>query len=326
MFIRRSARRSVGFTLVELLVVIAIIGVLVALLLPAVQAARESARRSQCQNHLKQLSLGWLLHESTHEHLPTGGWAYTWLGDPDRGFGKDQPGGWRFNVLPYIEQGNLHDLAAGTQRSARQEAMKTLVSTPVALFYCPSRRTNTVYVDEFSYKNYGTSLKLASKADYVASWGSLARMTTLSAAGSYDAAETFNWPDVDLYSNGVQFQRSTVKFSDITDGTSNTFILGEKNVNPDFYEVQGLDGDIGDNQNPYNGFDADTTRSTYIDDWPPIQDRPGINAITRFGSAHPGTLYFALADGSVRGIGYEIDQLIYAAYGSRNGGEIGFEE
>jgi prepilin-type N-terminal cleavage/methylation domain-containing protein len=92
--------RRPAFTLVELLVVITIIGILVALLLPAVQAAREAARMAQCSNQIKQLALGCLHHEQIHGWLPTGGWEYYWSGDPDRGFDKKQPGGWLFNILP----------------------------------------------------------------------------------------------------------------------------------------------------------------------------------------------------------------------------------
>src|SRR5262245_26140759 len=107
-----SDRRVRGaFTLVELLVVIAIIGVLVALLLPAVQAAREAARRMQCQNHLKQIGLAFHNHHDVFGHLPTGGWGWGWVGDPDSGPGIRQPGGWCFNILPYVEGKNIYDIA-----------------------------------------------------------------------------------------------------------------------------------------------------------------------------------------------------------------------
>jgi prepilin-type N-terminal cleavage/methylation domain-containing protein len=110
--IRISRARAIpnGFTLVELLVVIAIIGILVALLLPAVQSAREAARRAQCQNHLKQIGMAFLLHENTHKILPCAGISPWHVGDAMRGRAKKQTGGWMYNILPYIEEQSLYDL------------------------------------------------------------------------------------------------------------------------------------------------------------------------------------------------------------------------
>lgn len=143
-------RSFYGFTLVELLVVIAIIGVLIALLLPAVQAAREAARRVQCKNHLKQLGLAVLNHESAQGHLPSGGWGWAWAGDPDAGYGKDQPGGWYYNLLEYMELGNIRSIGSDgdpsriTQQQRDDGVMR--ISTAVGNFVCPSRRTSDTYL------------------------------------------------------------------------------------------------------------------------------------------------------------------------------------
>src|SRR5687767_3242749 len=134
-----------AFTLVELLVVIAIIGVLVALLLPAVQAARESARRMQCQNNLKQFGLAFQNHHDVILHLPTNGYGFSWVGDPDSGFGIDQPGGWTFNILPYCEAKGIYEIAKGKTGQPKKEDLSRMVGTPVKFFNCPSRRPPAVY-------------------------------------------------------------------------------------------------------------------------------------------------------------------------------------
>ncbi|RIK70734.1 MAG: prepilin-type cleavage/methylation domain-containing protein, partial [Planctomycetota bacterium] len=148
---QRSRRSLHGFTLVELLVVIAIIGVLVALLLPAVQAARESARRAQCQNHLKQIGLAFNTHAGVHKIMPTGGWGGGWVGDPDRGYGRNQPGGWVFNILSFIEQQPLHDLGAGQADAAKRAAFAKRDASTVDVLYCPSRRPVRAYPNDLNF-------------------------------------------------------------------------------------------------------------------------------------------------------------------------------
>ena len=148
---RRIARPA--FTLVELLVVIAIIGVLVALLLPAVQSAREAARRLQCKSHLKQLALGSLVHHDRQQFFPSGGWGRRWVCDPDRGFGRRQPGGWAYHILPFIEQEPLHTLGAGASDAEKRRLNAARIGTPLPIFYCPTRRPVGAYpvTSEFSH-------------------------------------------------------------------------------------------------------------------------------------------------------------------------------
>src|SRR5262249_35818591 len=113
---RNCFPHAAGFTLIELLVVIAIIAVLVGLLLPAVQRVREAANRTRCANNLKQMGLAALNHESTYKRFPGGGWGERWVGEPDRGTGNSQPGGWVYQLLSFVEQENLRSWGAGLPR------------------------------------------------------------------------------------------------------------------------------------------------------------------------------------------------------------------
>ena len=231
-----------GFTLVELLVVITIIGILIALLLPAVQAAREAARMLQCQNNLKQISLAALDHEQINGWLPTGGWGYDWAGDPSCGFGRGQPGAALYNCLPYMEQQALHDLQLDSTRdSAEQKNEATrMFQTPLAMLTCPTRRQPTVFPVRPDYPGGEVNFSMPTtwfRADYAFNGGS-AVVTWLSGPSSWsNAAQWANSrggepgnPFADMSgSNGVTAQRSQVKMCEITDGTSNTYMV-EKSI------------------------------------------------------------------------------------------------
>ena len=110
-----NSRKRVAFTLVELLVVIAIIGILLYLLSPAIQASRERARKAACQNHLKQLATAAQLHLNAQGYFPSGGWSGNFVADPNRGYGREQPGGWLFSLVEYIEESSLRT-GAGRRR------------------------------------------------------------------------------------------------------------------------------------------------------------------------------------------------------------------
>ena len=159
--------RREGFTLVELLVVMAIIGTLVALLMPAVQSARESSRRAGCSNNLKQLATAAEAHKTSMGHCPTGGWNSSWIGNPDRGADWRQPGGWCFTILPYMGELNLYALAGtGTDQ---------FVATNVPIFGCPSRRgSGLLTVASGVTKPVGVAAASWTHTDYAGNRGSFA--------------------------------------------------------------------------------------------------------------------------------------------------------
>ena len=136
---RSEDRVRQGFTLVELLVVIAIIGILVALLLPAIQAAREAARRAECKNHLRQIAVACLNHESTHRIFPRGGWGWLWMGDPDKGHGPEQPGGWIYQATPYLEEAAVFAVGKGLSPTQKADELKKQMSAVIPTFNCPTR-------------------------------------------------------------------------------------------------------------------------------------------------------------------------------------------
>jgi len=316
-------RDESGFTLVELLVVITIIGILIALLLPAVQSAREAARRAQCSNNLKQLGLAALTHHEAHGHFPVGGWGLFWVGEPDRGFGRRQPGGWIYNTLPFLEQEGLWSLSSDTSGDAKRDAMFQLVGTPLSVHNCPSRRRPAAWTHSSSWTIYNLDPRVApsvaARSCYAGNGGD--RKGPGGGAPDYAHGDdpNYGWPDVSLQ-NGLFHLHSMVRLADIRDGTSNTFLIGEKYLDPERYTT-GSDG--GDNQSMYQGYDVDTVRFANSSGYPgpPRQDRLGYNNINIFGSAHPGGANFVFADGSVHSISYSIDLPTYTHLGNRKDGQ-----
>ena len=260
-----TALRPRGFTLVELLVVIAIIGILIALLMPAVQAAREAARRNQCQNNLKQHGVGMLAHHNTYERFPSGGWGWYWVGDPNRGSGLQQPGGWVFTILPYVEQENLFLLGSGLSGTQEQTALAQMIQTPLALQNCPTRRPlQTWTIQSGLNQPYGSAvISTAARGDYGANAGYIGGYYPYGEQGPGDLATgdqmaaSNTWPDISAYCQGIAYMRSTIRLANVTDGSSNTYMVGEKYLNPDSY-ANGTDG--ADNETMYAGFDNDNHR------------------------------------------------------------------
>jgi prepilin-type N-terminal cleavage/methylation domain-containing protein/prepilin-type processing-associated H-X9-DG protein len=316
---KKSFRRRSAFTLVELLVVIAIIGILVALLLPAVQAAREAARRSQCQNNLRQIGLGILNHEDAYGAFPTGG-SEPWhdAGNADSLYGKGY--GWMVQILPFVEDQALQNISKGY--GAGDVLLDLRVrGTPVPLYFCPSRRQSTVRVIPQSAERCDLGCALN---DYA---GATPDNDLVVVPASH---EPWFWQGVThgTVTPGKDYQGAIVRtianepceIGQIADGTSKTMVVGEKRVFTNLYEIGDWHDDIGWT----DGWDPDIMRYT---GYPPAQDLaqgapgdPGGNIGYHFGSAHVSGFNAVFADGHVQTIEYGVDPIAFNAMGHRNDG------
>lgn len=309
-----------AFTLVELLVVIAIIGMLVGLLLPAVQQAREAARNMQCSNNLRNMSTACLNLESSERHFPTQGWGWIWTGDPDRGSGWQQPAGVFYCILPYIEQTALHQLT--NVNSGNQVAnAQVMMGTPLPVLNCPSRRPSIQY--DYTYGNTfkvgasGSTVSISkiARSDYAGNGGNSSQEVNF---GNYSTVTQSTVNSYQTSLTGIFGSGSQVKIGEIRDGTSNTFLLGEKYICPDHYTT-GQSGD--DNEGAFIGNNEDITRygsTTYV----PLMDRSGYVVDRRWGSVHTGGFNMAFCDNSIARISYSVDTTVLYNLCNRKDGAV----
>lgn len=319
-------RTNRGFTLIELLVVIAIIGILVGLLLPSVQSAREAGRRIHCQNNLKQMGLAITLFHDVNKALPPARLANRPGSPVGQDCASDQPS-WFVHIMPYIEQGNLYDefdifdSIEIAPLDSRQSAL--------SVYICPSRRSiqeaivsESVVEERAPCGCGGTISRIPGGAlgDYAANHGDVS-------PGAVGA-------DTDFYygGNGTGSLISSrpicnsdspigwmdrVKMSSLLDGTSNTFLVGEAHVPSSQFGVAPVDGPI------YSGQEFSTIARVGGPGVPIVRNRFQTSpTMFQFGSVHPNICNFAFADGSVQAISTTINTISLGRYCNRADGEI----
>jgi len=291
-----------AFTLVELLVVIAIIGILIALLLPAVQAAREAARRSSCSNNLKQVGLALHMYHDINNQLPAG-----WMGyDPSTGlphwFGL--PGwAWSSKILPYMEQGAAYKNLVHFDLPITDPANAEARVFPVSTFRCPSDIGGKTFLLQGGGPMVGpgtfTPVDLAT-GNYIGMFGSV------------DIHLVCPGPGGQCEGNGSFFLNRGVRFSDITDGLSQTLIVGERCSKLAPSTWVGL----------VTGGEHMPARVVGVAAYPPNAEAAPVEYFHNFSSFHPSGTHFLSADGSVRLIPQTIDMAVYQALATRSGSEV----
>ncbi|REJ89129.1 MAG: DUF1559 domain-containing protein [Planctomycetota bacterium] len=292
-----------GFTLIELLVVIAIIAILIALLLPAVQQAREAARRTQCKNNLKQLGLALHNYHDAHLCFPSG-----WIG-VDTGIPTAHDGvngvGWGAMILPYLDQSSLYN------RLNSDFAIENPVNDPFRLntltvFQCPSDpKPDRFEIEEEG--SPGTVICELPTANYAACFGTVELDGCENAPGTAPVASTGQ-----CLGDGAFYHNSLVRIRDITDGTSNTFLVGERATNDQLGWFTTWVGRVAEGEEAFQRVlgSLDHTPNdpvAHFDD---------------YSSQHEGGAQFVLADGHVRFISENMNLFVYRAVGTISGGEV----
>jgi len=304
-----STRRRRGFTLVELLVVIAIIGILIGLLLPAVQAVRAAARRMQCSNNLKQIGLA--VHNYQTAYNGTFPISISPWGEGSRPTPQRSGKGWIVSVLPHMEQKALYDLfepgfngdmfsGGGIQNPVCREALKMLVTT----LHCPS--------DESVLQNSTSQYQFGGIEVALTSYKGVIGDTRMGGSSSVHQGTE---PDCHntIGCNGIFYRNNyqeAVNIEAIRDGTTNTFLVGEDVAKENAHSTAFYsNGDYASCHAPPNFFPEPPTPNSWWN-------------VMSFRSRHSGGVHFAMGDASVRFVTENIDHTIYRAMSTKAGGEI----
>ena len=310
-----------AFTAVNVLCCFLVIGLLLCLLIPALPRMRESARRQRCRDNLRTIGAATAQHLERHGHFPTGGWGAAWVGFPDYGFATNQPGGWIYNLLPYVDQGELRELGKGLPREQQRDISKDRLATPVGVFNCVTRRRSQAwavidgYAPHLRNPRETSTVQVVARSDYVINSGSGKQIVTEVGPNSFEEAVDYRWPSMNRY-NGICHLRSQVRERHVPDGLSMTLLAGEKYLHTSkYYSGQ----DEGDNESMYSGFTADVNR--YASEFAlPLPDSviAKRHGALRFGGPHSDVWMAVFCDGSVHDLSFEIDAPVFARLGCRN--------
>ena len=303
----RRAIRGRGFTLIELLVVIAIIAVLIALLLPAVQQAREAARRTQCRNNLKQIGLALHNYHDVHQVLPSG-WIAVQDGQPAPHDGLSGFG-WATMILPYLEQQNLYD-ALDLNLAVNDHDNEPLIRQRLAAYSCPSDpQPETWWIHEADHSNDHDAV-IAMQDDH----DSLAELATANYVGVFGTNDLHVCEEIDgeCSSDGAFHHNSNTRFRDFIDGLSNTTIVGERRTLPGLEWYSTWSGMVPEGEEAFSRILGSTDHTP---------NHPDLH-LDDFSSHHVGGAQFVLGDGSVHFISDSIDHTVYQSLATIKGGEV----